>query len=200
MFAQMIFGRVDDRDGLRVQWDRWHRHLATGATGWLGTTGGVTGDGRMVLAVRFESGAAAKANSERPEQGAWWAETEACLDGQAEFLDTADVTIVHEEEPAAAGFVQVMRARVADRQRLEEVEARIGPMFLEMRPDMLGAYRAWFGDDRMVAVDYFRSESEARAGESKEMPEELRAGFAEWMSQLSELEWFNLTEPWLSQP
>ncbi len=52
----------------------------------------------------------------------------------------------------------------------------------------------------MVAVDYFRSEAEARAGESTEMPEELQAGFAEWMGLLSDHEWLDLNDPWLRMP
>ena len=32
----------------------------------------MTADGRMVALVRFDSEEAARRNSDRPEQGAWW--------------------------------------------------------------------------------------------------------------------------------
>ena len=75
MFVQVIEGRVADRDALRRQMDRWMSELRPGATGFLGSTAGVTDDGYAIAFARFESAAAAEANSERPEQGRWWAET-----------------------------------------------------------------------------------------------------------------------------
>ena len=43
MFVQVIEGRVSDRDGLRRQMDKWESELRPGATGFLGSTAGVTG-------------------------------------------------------------------------------------------------------------------------------------------------------------
>src|SRR5680860_374072 len=79
MFVQVFEGRVADRDGLHRQMDRWMSELRPGATGFLGSTVGVTGDGYGIAFARFESAAAAKANSERSEQGRWWSETEKCF-------------------------------------------------------------------------------------------------------------------------
>ena len=70
MFIQVIQGKVADAEGLRAAMDRWGRDLQPGATGWLGTTGGITDDGTFVATVRFDSEDAARRNSERPEQGA----------------------------------------------------------------------------------------------------------------------------------
>ena len=81
MFVQVIEGRTSDPEGLRAQFDKWVAELEPGATGYVGTTAGVAADGRVVVFARFESEDAARANSERPEQGAWWAETEKLLDG-----------------------------------------------------------------------------------------------------------------------
>ena len=44
---------------------------APGAEGYIGGTGGVTDGGRFIVIARFETEAAAQANSERAEQGAW---------------------------------------------------------------------------------------------------------------------------------
>ena len=91
MFVQVIEGRVSDREGLHRQMDKWMGDLRPGATGFLGSTAGVTDDGYGIAFARFESAAAAKTNSERPEQGRWWAETEKCFAGEVTFTDSEDV-------------------------------------------------------------------------------------------------------------
>ena len=58
-----------DAERLRGQMDRWNEVLRPGAAGFLGTTGGVTDDGRGVFLARFDSAAEARANSDRSEQG-----------------------------------------------------------------------------------------------------------------------------------
>jgi hypothetical protein len=90
MFIQVITGKTSDRDGLRRQFDRWQQELQGGATGYLGSTGGVTDDGGVFMAARFESEEAARRNSAREEQGTWWAETEKFLEN-ATFQDSAEV-------------------------------------------------------------------------------------------------------------
>ena len=115
MFVQMIEGKVGDLDKLRRQIDRWVKQLAPGAQGWLGHTAGVAPD-RTFFAVRFESAAAAKANSDRPEQGAWWEGTAPCLAGDVRFADCHDVDAIATRAGSDdAGFVQVIHGR-GDRQ------------------------------------------------------------------------------------
>src|SRR3954451_1938358 len=91
MFVQVIEGRVGDREGLRAQMDAWMSDLQPGADGWLGTTAGETADGRFIALARFESQDAAKANSDRPEQGAWWEKTAATFDGDLVVTDCPEV-------------------------------------------------------------------------------------------------------------
>ena len=69
MFVQVIRGRVTDPEQLHAALDRWSEQLAPGAHGWLGSTAGVTEDGRFVALARFESAEAARRNNDRPEQG-----------------------------------------------------------------------------------------------------------------------------------
>ena len=75
VFVQVIQGQVTDAETVREAFDRWAQELAPGATGWLGSTAGVTEDGRFIALARFASEQAARANSDRPEQDRWWAET-----------------------------------------------------------------------------------------------------------------------------
>ncbi len=72
MFVQVINGRTSQPEALAEAFDRWKAELSPGATGWLGSTGGVTDDGTVIAVARFESEEAARANSARPEQDAWW--------------------------------------------------------------------------------------------------------------------------------
>src|ERR671939_317468 len=71
MFVQVVQGRTSDPQALDAATERWMRDLAPGATGWLGTTGGITEDGRAIAVVRFESEEAARRNGKRPEQQQW---------------------------------------------------------------------------------------------------------------------------------
>ena len=47
MFAQIIRGKVSDPDAVRPVVERWMKELGPNATGWLGSTSGVTEDGRF---------------------------------------------------------------------------------------------------------------------------------------------------------
>jgi hypothetical protein len=85
VFVQIIRGKVSDPGTVRPVVDRWMKELGPTAEGWLGSTGGVTDDNELFVLVRFESEDAARANSDKPEQGRWWAEMEKLLDGEATF-------------------------------------------------------------------------------------------------------------------
>ena len=91
MFVQVIEGRVSDPESVRRQLDRWNDELKPQATGYLGSTGGITDDGRLIMFARFESEEAAQANADRPEQGEWFAEMAKCFDGDVSFTNSTDV-------------------------------------------------------------------------------------------------------------
>lgn len=200
MHLQLVSGQAGDAEALVRQCRRWEAELAPGAAGWLGSSGGVTSDGRFALAFRFASAEGARASTRRPEHQAWWSDTRASLDGAAHLVETDDVTAVGGADPAPAGFVQMMRSRVQDRGRFEAVEARIAPAFVSLRPDFVCGFRAWFPDGTLAAVDHFRSEAEARAGEAMELPDEVRAGHQEWLSLLEGTEWLDFSDPFVAQP
>lgn len=190
MFLRLVVGGVTDRNALERQLGHWIGGVAAGGVGWRGSTGGTTSDGRAVMVSRFvDRQSAAGAAS-------WEAAAAACLVHPLMVSETDDVTVVDaRRDPTGAGFVQLMRATVADRDRFEALEAESGPAFIEFRPDFLAGYRAWFPDGTMAALDYFRSESEARGGESREMPAALRDGFSEWLSLVQGAEWYDLLRP-----
>ena len=197
MFVQVIEGGVADRDALRGQLDRWMTELRPGATGFLGTTAGVTDGGAAIVVARFESAAAAQANSERPEQGRWWTETEKCFDREVTFADTDEVDSFLAGGSDDAGFVQVMKGSSADRGRLHAMDASFVEHAPSFRPDVIGGFRAWTGPDTYVELVYFTSEAEARRGETNEPPAALADLMGELQEQMVNTEFLDLRDPWL---
>ena len=197
MFVQVIEGKTSNPEGLRAQFDKWVAELEPGAKGYEGTTAGVAADGRVVAFARFESEAAARANSERPEQGAWWADTEKLLDGPAQFSESSDVTTFLAGGSDDAGFVQVMKVAGVDRVKVEEGDKQFEPLAAKLRPDLIGGLRVWTGPDSMIEANYFTSEAEAREGEKTPPPPEAAEGFAEFMAMMSKAEFVDFTDPYL---
>ena len=194
MFVQIIEGRAADRDGLLRQGERWMSELRPGAKGFLGATEGITDDGHSITIARFESAAAAKANSDRPEQGQWWAETEKYYDGEVTFQDSEDIDTMFEGGSNDAGFVQIMKGK-AERDKVHAMDAQFEKHAPTFRPDVLGGLRAWTGPDTYVEVIYFTSEADARANENNEPPPELQASMGDYAEMMADVEFLDLKEP-----
>jgi hypothetical protein len=189
MFAQVIQGRTSDADALRAAMDRWKKDIMPGAVGFLGSTQGVADDGRVIVVARFESAEAAQRNSDRPEQGQWWAETERLFDGDVSFADSEDVTVDLVGDPDRAGFVQVMQGQVSDAARAKELMAEMpNDAMGDFRPDILGSVMINHDEGRWTMVNYFTSEAEARENEKKTPP-------PEWQAAMDEMEKLSLAEP-----
>jgi len=201
MFIQVIRGQVSDPGQMRDALDRWAEQLAAGATGWLGSTAGVTEDGRFIALARFESEQAARRNSDRPEQHQWWMETSKLFTGEVTFRDSNDVTVDVAGEPGTAGFVQVMQGRGSDQERAKELMAQNPDEWAAFRPDVIGSVTVGHEGAAYTMAMYFTSEQAAREGERKEPPPELRAQMEE-MGKLSvgEPEFFDLKQPWFYSP
>jgi hypothetical protein len=201
MFVQVIQGQVSDAGEVRAAWDRWVRELAPGAAGWLGSTCGVTDDGRFISLVRFESEDAARRNSDRPEQDQWWRETSKLFVGEATFRDSNDVTVDVVGDPDTAGFVQVIQGRGSDPDRAKELMGQDSAEWAAFRPEVLGSVGVEHEGGAYTMAVYFSSEEAAREGERKEPPPELKAQMEE-MNALSigEPDYFDLRDPWLHSP
>ena len=196
MFVQVIEGRVADAERLHQQLDRWNQELRPGAVGFLGTTGGVSDDGRGMFVARFDSAADAQANSDRPEQGQWWADTASCFDGEVTFTDSEDVEMYLAGGSDDAGFVQVMKSSGVDRDKVHEMDRRFEEVAAQWRPDLIGGTRVWTGPDRCIDVAYFTSETAAREGEQKAPPPELADQSAEFEALTANTEFLDLRQPW----
>ena len=201
MFVQVIQGHVTDAEEVRAQMDRWVSDLGPGAEGWLGSTTGVTEDGMMIALARFESEEAARRNSERPEQGAWWEGVAALFTDEPVFHDSTWVDVDTSGDPSEAGFVQVMQGRSSDPERARALMNEDQTDWESFRPDILGTMSVHHDGDAWTMAIYFTSEEAAREGERKEPPAEAAAMMKE-MDALSigEPTFFDLRDPWLAAP
>jgi hypothetical protein len=197
MFIQVIQGRATNPDGIRGELDRWRAELAPGAEGWLGSTGGITDDGRFIGVVRFQSEELARRNSDRPEQGAWWSELSKHL-AEVVFHDSARVHTYKEGGSDQAGFVQVIQGHTEEMERLAELGRAQEQTLANQAPHILGMTVAEHADrpGDFTQTVYFTSEEEARRFE-RERPAESEP---EILGLMRDLRYFDLREPWLDSP
>jgi hypothetical protein len=195
MFVQVIKGRTTDPAGLRRQMERWRTDLKPAATGFEGSTVGIADDGTFIAIARFTDPAAAQKNSDRPEQTAWWQETEKYFDGTPSFRESTDTSTLLDGGSNDAGFVQVMEGKVKDRAKLEALETpEMEQQLSAARPDLIGGHRVWFDDGSFVDAAYFTSEADARKGEKSA---EFSGPQQEYMDQLGEMTFTDLRDPLL---
>ncbi len=201
MFVQVFQGQVADPGQARAALDRWSQELAPGASGWLGSTAGVTEEGRFIALARFESEGAARKNSERPEQGQWWSETSTLFTGEVSFRDSIGVTVDANGDPDTAGFVQVMQGRGSDPDRARELMGEDSAEWAAFRPEMIGSVGAEHDGGAYTMALYFTSEEAAREGERKEPPPQLMAKMEEMDAlNIGVPDFFDLKQPWLYSP
>jgi hypothetical protein len=201
MFVQVIQGKVSDAGEARAAFDRWVQELAPSATGWLGSTAGVTEDGQLIAIARFDSEESARRNSDRQEQGQWWEQTAKLFTEEATFKDSTEVDIDQPGDPDKARFVQVIQGRTSDPARARELMRDNPDTWAEFRPDILGSVGAGHEGGAYTAVLYFTTEEEAREGERKEVPPEMQAQMEEMGKlEIGQPTFLDIKEPWLYSP
>lgn len=203
MFVQVLQGTCHDAAGARRMLERWVEDLAPGADGWLGTTAGVTQNDELIAVVRFDSEDAARANSDRAEQGAWWSEFTKHLDEDITVHDCRIAELWMGGGSDDAGFVQVMQFDVLDRELAQAISQQMAKMRPEDmgRTDVLGGTFAWHSDDDGVTqVVYFTSEEEARRGEQQSGAEQRDADMPDFAKAFSQPRYLDLSDPWLFRP
>ena len=198
MFIQVIQGSCRDADALRRQTDLWRAEIGPAAEGWLGGTYGVTDDNRFIGVVRFESTEAAARNSARPEQGAWWAITQKSFGGDVTFHDCDEVALFLDGGSDDAGFVQVIQGRVSDPAPFRTFMHQPMDGLRSVRPEIIGGSFALAPDGHFTETVAFRSEAEAREGESKEMPEDVGKSWEDTMALMQGVTYMDLRHPWFA--
>ncbi|HET7476017.1 MAG TPA: hypothetical protein VFJ97_08340 [Dermatophilaceae bacterium] len=200
MFVQMFTAKVADAEAVRGLFDSWPTQRPPDVA-WLGTTAGVTDDGSLVAVVRFETEQSARANSDRPEQGHWWASLERSLAGDATFFESSDVEVQLVGDLDQARFVQVMRGRVTDVDRARRVGSDDPEALSRFRPDILGSLLLAKDSGEYAMAVYFTDEDAARAGEQQQPPPEIAAQMEE-LNALNDgpVTFYDLRDPWLYSP
>lgn len=198
MFIQVWQGKVGNVDAIKGRLDQWLEDLAPSADGWLGSTAGVTADGEFVGVIRFADETSARRNSDRPEQGEWWAGTADLFEGQVEFHDYPHVSTMLQGGSDDAGFVQLIQGTYTGEGTPADFTSDADEI-AERRPDLIGATLAWAEDDHFTQTIYFTSEEEARKGE-KAMEGEDAERMQEWTSQIDGMRFLDLSDPWMASP
>jgi hypothetical protein len=188
MFLQVFRGQVGDRDAARVCLGRW---VDTLGSGWLGTTAGVTEDGRSVTLARFSSPDAA---APTPARDTWWEEMSALSSEPLAVQDCPEVMTQLRGDSPEAGFVQVLQGRITDLDRLQRTLAAASPWQSVARPDIIGGLLGLHGDGRFTQAVYFTSEQAAQAGECAPVDDTGTDPLVE------DLTWFDLRTPWAYAP
>jgi hypothetical protein len=197
VFVQVIQAKASDPQGLQRQFERWDQEIKSGASGFLGSTGGISEDGEFVAIARFNSEDAARANSSRPEQSQWWAETEKYLDGTASFYDCTEVDVSQGGGSDDAGFVQVIQGTVNDKELMRRSEREFEEQMRDVRPDVIGSITGWQGNN-FTSFVYFTSEAEAREGERRQEQTQGGGDSEEWMGNMTNVKWIDLKDPWMT--
>jgi hypothetical protein len=197
MFIQVVKGKTKDAAGVKAMGEKWQAELKPGAKGYLGTTSGVADDGTLIVVIRFESQEDAQANSDRPEQGAFFQEMLKLLDGQPTFHNCNDVTEFMGGGSDDAGFVQLMIYKPSDLNKAKELNKKYENRDMSGRPDIIGGTSAVSTDGTVIDTNYFTSEAEARAGEKGEMPAEMQEMMKEYSEVMGNVEYVDIKDPWL---
>jgi hypothetical protein len=200
VFIQIIQGKCTKQDEMHARFDTWLRDLAPSAPGWLGGTFGFTDDDMFVGVVRFEDKAKAMTNSDRPEQGRWWAETERLFDGPVEFHNADKVLLMLEGGSDDAQFVQIIQGKLDDPALLEAEMADMTNMLHQERPEILGSTFAIEEDGTFTEAVFFTDEKTARQGEAKAMPnrEDVRHLMEDWRRITHDVRYLDLHHPWFA--
>lgn len=193
MFIQVIQGKVKDSNLLNRQLEKWRSELKPGARGYLGSTGGVTPDGRGITMVRFESEDAAQANSDRAEQAVWWSEMAKAYEGTVTFHSCREVDMSMGGGSNKAGFVQVIQGRAKDQAEMRRLTREHEQQLHENRPDILGIVVGWHGDGGFTQAVYFTSAEAAHKGEASMANDDLGRDYMSFFD--GEPTFFDLATP-----
>lgn len=196
MFIQIVEADVGDASTARTAWDAWERDVRPSVVGYLGTTGGVTDDDRVVFIARFESPEAAAKNNDLPEQQQWY-EKHLANFGNLSFANCSEVDEMMGGGSDDAGFVQLIRGKCSDPQKMREAGREMEAELSKRRSDVLGGTVAWHDDDpnAFTQTVYFKSEEEARRNEADEA---MGGAPEDFTSLLSDLSFTDLHDPWFA--
>jgi len=140
------------------------------------------------------------ANSNRPEQDAWAQKMMALMDGPMEYHDCDRVVLLLDGGSDDAGFVQVVRGRLAEPDAFETGMREMETLLHEARPEIIGATLAIEDDGTFTETVAFTDEAAAREAERRTAPESgpVHEAMAAWERMVSDLSFRDLHHPWFA--
>ncbi|MBW3577646.1 MAG: hypothetical protein KY462_07910 [Actinobacteria bacterium] len=196
IFVQIVQAGVDDAQAVRRSYDRWVRDLAPGADGWLASTAGISDDGHLISVMRFASPLAARLNSQRPEQDAWWRDLQQHL-SDTRVIDCVAVATFGDDRPDASGFVQIFQGRTSGlRDAMEQVAETAQHHIYEHGLDVVGGLIADHGDDGFTEVVYYPPGDAASRRDPDQVGDQGLTLVDELSGPIWDLRTYELREPW----
>lgn len=194
MFIQMVQGACSQQDDMRMLVDDWCGSMR-GRYGWLGGTYGFTDDGRFIGVCRFDGITSARDWARDIDAGLWWATAESLMDSEPEIHESGDVTMMLDGGSDSAGFVQVMRGRVANADALKRImsDPEMTSMLHQARPEIIGATLAIEDDGTFTETVAFTDEAAARVGEQSDAYSDQADEFS---STMEDVQYIDLHHPW----
>jgi len=100
VFIRILRGQVVDGAATLAEVRRWREELGAGVLGWRRLTAGIGEEGELVLALRYDTEAAARRNQDRPELVAWQAAADRHLNAPGRWYDCPVVHTMKDATPA----------------------------------------------------------------------------------------------------
>jgi hypothetical protein len=188
VFIRILRGQAVDGAATLAEIDRWRHELGARVLGWQRLTAGVGDGGELVLALRYDTEAAARRDRDRPELAAWQSAAERHLAGPGRWYDCPVVHTMKAGDAGQAGFLRVVQGRLADPVRLAAMRAEVERTLRDRAPHVLGVTVAEHADGiGFTELTYLTSERETRAAD-RQMPVEMAVQLGTVRSYVEALE------------
>ncbi|HEX2027267.1 MAG TPA: hypothetical protein VHF25_04640 [Nitriliruptorales bacterium] len=172
VFVRVVQGEVDDPDGARSTYQRWFDEVASGADGWLTSTGGTSDTDVFISVEQLASEQAARLNDIRPEQARWWEEMRRDFAQAPTVHDARVVATIGPDRPQQVGSVHVVQGSTPQLTDVMEKVAETAQRHIdEHHLDVIGGLIADHGDGEFTELIYYPSTEAARQEDSGELAE-----------------------------
>jgi hypothetical protein len=199
MFVLTVAARTSAPDSLRRHVLTWRADVGISATGWLGSTAGVSGDGTFIFMLRFESEEAWLITSGVPEYANWWQVCGHHLDTTPSFTPSTAVTGILAGGSDDAEAVRVVQGR-ATPSRLEASVRQLDTVPAAARAGVIGGLVAWHDDEQFTEALYFAAPAPGQLGLQAAASTPLGRFFQDHDAAIRGASVIDLVEPWLSSP
>lgn len=198
MFVLKAEARTTHPDALREHALAWSADVGSTAPGWLGCTGGVSGDGYWIFLLRFVSREAAWISSDLPRNEQWWRACRTYLDTPPAFAESTRVAGILRGGSDDAAAVMITEGS-APRDRLHAIVDRLEALAPAERSAVIGGFVAWHDHERFTEALYL-AESGAQFGQLGTMPSPVGRFVDDHVATVRDIRVINLHDPWLTSP